>query len=162
MVFLRRLFHKNVSVCLWYACLTGGGWTMVSYSQDMVLCGSSLDGSCGSWSPFTRSGSANLDLVSFVQLTGANGTIPLSLKHKFFLLLLPQDIKQVLCSLSYTHTIQNSCSHGLHLITKVHLQLEGWPATALPTEWDSCQIQACGHSTAASSRQEGPSALKGG
>ncbi len=47
---------------------------MVSYSQDMMLCGSSLDESCGSWSPFIRSGSANLDLESFVQITGANGT----------------------------------------------------------------------------------------
>ncbi len=47
---------------------------MVSYSQDMVLCGSSLGGACGSWSPYLRSGSAQLDLVSFVQATGANGT----------------------------------------------------------------------------------------
>ncbi len=47
---------------------------MVSYSQDMKLCGSSLNGLCGSWSPLIRSGSANLDLVSFVQLTSANGT----------------------------------------------------------------------------------------
>ncbi len=47
---------------------------MVSYAQDMILCGgASLHGSCGVWSPFVRSGSASLDLVSFVQLTGANG-----------------------------------------------------------------------------------------
>ncbi len=47
---------------------------MIGYSQDMMLCGSSLDGSCGSWNPLVRSGTANLDLAAFVRLTGANGT----------------------------------------------------------------------------------------
>ncbi len=61
---------------------------MISYAQDMILCGgASLHGSCGVWSPFIRSGSASLDLVSFVQLTGANGIKPKRDCLSFFLFL---------------------------------------------------------------------------
>ncbi len=121
----------------------------------MKLCGSSLDEACGSWNPFTRSGSANLDLGSFVRLTGANGTFTLLLSEK----------TSHTHSLTHTHThthTQKSSSPGQHLITMVRLQPEVRPATVSPIEWDAYQIQICGRSMAAPLLLKDLSASKGG
>ncbi len=48
----------------------------MAYSQNMQLCGPSLNSACGSWNASERVGSAQIDASSFWLTTGANGKTP--------------------------------------------------------------------------------------
>ncbi len=111
--------------CCFCCCLDslGGGWTLVSYSQDMLLCGSSLGGSCGSWSPYTRLGSAQLDLVSFVQATGANGTV-VSFQLHFFLTKIVLFFCLAFFILKKRKIIYSYSASHTHKHTRTHTTLE--------------------------------------